>query len=431
MIRKTITTYVRAHPYAIVAIGLIDHGHEERIFVRGTQAPTRLDERTQFQIGSITKLFTASVLAQMVIAGDMKLDDPIQRYLPPEVHAPVYHGHAITLLDLSDHTSGLPTDPPDLSPANASTYSTAMLDRALSATRLTRRPGSKWDYSNFGYAVLGQMLARTANVSYDELIERRILEPLAMNDTVVAGSDAALRRLVPAYEYGGAPAHPYAIGAIRPAGSIESDLKDMLVFLKANVDAPSGTLGPAFAFAQRARTPVPEWNMTMGLAWQTVLPSTHRVPDDLGDLAPGSLEKGGGTDGFSSLIALNHASHWGIVAMTNVTDDDFQAVIAHAVSPSTAKMPILWALVKREPSPLAGAYVTRKGKPSIDIFKYGGALYIWVSAATPGKLMSLSGNRYSWPPEALTLTFNIDKTGRVTGFTAFQGGRTIHATKIH
>lgn len=432
-IRQTLAAYVKAHPYAVVALGVIDHGKETTYFVRGPQAKERLDEHTQFQIGSITKLFTATILAQMVDAGQVRLSDPVQRYLPAGVTAPTFHGQPITLVSLATHMSGLPGDPPNLrSVRSAQDYSMKMLDDALSATKLTRAPGRQWEYSNFGFGVLGQALANKAQLSYDDLVKQRILSPLGMSDTVVTGSAATRHNMAPAFEYGGAPTQPQASGALGPAGSMESDLKDMMVFLNASLDAPSGRLGRELAFTQQQRAPVPEWNMAMGLAWQTVLPPSHRIPGDLGDIPAGWLEKGGNTDGYSSFIALDHASNSGFVAMTNVNDDDFQQVIAHAVSPATAKMPVMWASVRRQPSPLSGTYVITTGRRmALDIFKYSGDLYAWIrSATTPSKLRQIGANRYSWDELQVTLTFHVNAAGRATSLTAVQDGRTMQAKKI-
>ena len=192
-VRETLTAYVKAHPYAVVAIGVIDHGRESTHFIRGSQAKGPLDELTQFQIGSITKVFTAANLAQMVRADQLELDDPIQDHLPAGVTAPAYRGQSITLLSLATHMSGLPTNPPNLEDRHIQEYSMRKLDDALSGTKLTRAPGSHWEYSNFGYAALGQILANTAHLSYEQLVKERILNPLGMRGTVVIGvcEDAA------------------------------------------------------------------------------------------------------------------------------------------------------------------------------------------------------------------------------------------------
>ena len=171
----------------------------------------------------------------------------------------------------------------------------------------------------------------------------------------------------------------------------------------------------------------------MGLAWQTVLPATHRAADDLGDLPPGSIEKGGNTDGYSSFIGLNHTANWAFVAMTNVNDDDFQQVISHAVSPTTAAMPVLWATVKREPSPLSGRYrIGTNKRLTIDIFKYKGAFYAsFQSTTTPAKLTQVGPARYSLDALQLKLTFHRDSDEWVTGLTVVQGRKKpLQAAKI-
>jgi CubicO group peptidase (beta-lactamase class C family) len=417
----------------MVALGVVDHGRKTTYFVRGSQAKGTLDEHTQFQIGSITKVLTASILAQMVDAGQLSLTDHIQSYLPAGVIAPTYRGQAITLLSLATHMSGLPDFPANFgSVASPREYSVKMLDDALGATKLTRAAGTRWEYSNFGFGVLGQILADKARLSYGDLVKQRILDPLGMSDTVITGSGATRHNLAPAFEYGGAPSGPAATGALAPAGAGESDLTDMMAFLEANLDAPQGALGPEFAFAQQPRTTVLEWNMSMGLAWQIVLPPTHRVQGSFGDLPPGSLEKGGNIGGYSSFIGLNHDSNWAFVAMTNVDDDDFQDVIGHAISPSTDKMPVLWATVKREASPLSGQYKVATGRQMVlDIFKYNGDFYASVLSTTePSKLTLLSRDRYSWDALQLTLTFHVNGRGHATSLTAVQGGKTMQAKRM-
>jgi CubicO group peptidase (beta-lactamase class C family) len=202
-IDQTLATYTKAHPYAEVALGVIDHGRVNVYFVRGVKAKTPLDAATEFQIGSITKLFTATLLAQMVEADEMKLDDPVQQYLPPAVIVPTYKGAPITLLSLANHTSGLPGDAPNLTQQNEAGYSTKMLDDALNATSLTRAPGSKWSYSNFGFEVLGQAISNKAQLSYGDLISQRILHPLGMSETFVT-EPASMETMPPAFQYGGA-----------------------------------------------------------------------------------------------------------------------------------------------------------------------------------------------------------------------------------
>ena len=80
----------------------------------------RPNGRTQFEIGSITKVFTALVLADLVVHHVVALEDPIDKLLPSSVHAPAFDGHHITLIDLATHTSGLPRMPLNLAPRDPS-----------------------------------------------------------------------------------------------------------------------------------------------------------------------------------------------------------------------------------------------------------------------------------------------------------------------
>jgi CubicO group peptidase (beta-lactamase class C family) len=81
---------------------IISYGHLNQ----GDNRP--LDGNTVFEIGSVTKVFTSLLLAQMVVDGQVKLDDPVSRYLPSSVHVPQGNGRQIELIDLATHTSGLP-----------------------------------------------------------------------------------------------------------------------------------------------------------------------------------------------------------------------------------------------------------------------------------------------------------------------------------
>ncbi len=104
---------------AAIAIGLIDpngtqfYGHGK---MYNTSNAT-VDENTIFAIGSNTKVFTTTLLADMVNKGLVKLDDPIEKYLPSNVTVPQYNGHKITIEDLATHTSGLPEFPDNFCPS--------------------------------------------------------------------------------------------------------------------------------------------------------------------------------------------------------------------------------------------------------------------------------------------------------------------------
>src|SRR5215467_7311064 len=149
--------------------------------------PRPLDGDTIFEIGSISKVFTSLLLADMVRRKEVSLDDPAARYLPEHVRMPERNGKSITLLDLSTHTSGLPCvagNPKPKDPANLyAGYTVNDLYEFLSSYTLQRDPGSEFEYSNLGAGLLGHLLAYCAGTDYESLIRMRITAPLGMPDT--------------------------------------------------------------------------------------------------------------------------------------------------------------------------------------------------------------------------------------------------------
>jgi D-alanyl-D-alanine-carboxypeptidase/D-alanyl-D-alanine-endopeptidase len=103
-----------AAPGTAIAVGVIDHGKVETYFAGTTGNDRPLDEHTLFEIGSVTKTFTATLLASMVLAHQVKLDDPAAAYLPKSVHVPGRDGLSITLLGLAEQRSGLPRLPSNM-----------------------------------------------------------------------------------------------------------------------------------------------------------------------------------------------------------------------------------------------------------------------------------------------------------------------------
>ena len=135
---------------------VIAYGHR----ARGDSRP--LDGDTVFEIGSVGKVFTALLLADMVRTRDVALADPVAKYLPAGVKVPERNGRSITLLDLVTHTSGLPFMPdevPVVDESAAREYGARQLYQFLARYDLPRDPGTEWDYSNIGYWLLGQALA--------------------------------------------------------------------------------------------------------------------------------------------------------------------------------------------------------------------------------------------------------------------------------
>jgi len=146
--------------------------------------PRQPDGNTIFEIGSISKVFTALLLADLVERGELSLNDPISKFLPTSVKAPHWNGKEITLVDLATHTSGLPRLPDNLNPQDIENpyadYSVQQLYEFLSRYQLTRDIGTQYEYSNLGFGLLGQLLSLKSGMNYETLVTTRIAQPLQM-----------------------------------------------------------------------------------------------------------------------------------------------------------------------------------------------------------------------------------------------------------
>jgi D-alanyl-D-alanine-carboxypeptidase/D-alanyl-D-alanine-endopeptidase len=207
--------------------------------------PVPPDDRTLYEIGSISKVFTALLLADAVVRGEVALDTPIARLLPADVELPDGAGDRITLLMLVTHTSGLPRIPAELSALNFTNpyagYDDEDLWKTLRNVTLDFEPGTKAGYSNLAAGLLGTLLARNARTTYADLLATRVTQPLGMNDTVLTPDPAQRERFAPPFTAAGLPWSYWEFKALAGAGGIRSTTADMMRFATAVLrpaDAP-------------------------------------------------------------------------------------------------------------------------------------------------------------------------------------------------
>ena len=221
--------------------------------------PRPLNGDTIFEIGSVTKVFTSLLLADMVQRGEVALADPVAKYLPAEVKVPERGGRAITLVDLSTHTSGLPRLPSNLQPKDPANpyadYTVEQLYQFLSTYQLTRDIGSQFEYSNLGGGLLGHALARRAGMDYEALVRSRITGPLGMSGTGITLSPQMKARLALGHNDKLVTVPNWDLPALAGAGALRSSVNDMLTFLAANLGYMKSPLAPAMAAMLSVRRP--------------------------------------------------------------------------------------------------------------------------------------------------------------------------------
>lgn len=214
-------------------------------------------EQPMFEIGSITKVFTGLLLAQAVERGDVKLDDTVGRLLAGKVDGVPPAVATVTLRQLVTHTGCMPVMADGVTGGaplaeQFRSFDKAMFWAALARIKLTAAaPPCEAAYSNFGMALLGQLLAERYDTSWGELVRARITEPLGMNDTVITLGDKA-SRMAPAFA--GDRRQPlFDMLAYAPASALRSTAADMMTFSRAVLAGAGGPLGPA---AARMLTPL-------------------------------------------------------------------------------------------------------------------------------------------------------------------------------
>jgi serine-type D-Ala-D-Ala carboxypeptidase/endopeptidase len=288
-----------------IVVGVIDGG-TTTIYKAGTTGNAEpLDEHTQFEIGSVTKTFTATLLASMVLDHSVALADPVQKYVPATVRVPSRNGKRITLLQLATQHSGLPVLPSNMHPKDAqdpyADYTLAQLYAFLSGYTLTRDPGASFEYSNLGVGLLGDVLAARMRMPYAKLLRARVLAPLGMNETALVEPGVAQpARLALAHNPDGDVVKAWSFAAVAPAGALRSSVADMLRYVRCNLG--QGPLAQTCLFAQQPRDTFP--GNRIGLVWWTgaVVPVIHH---------------GGDTYGFHASVAVSPDHRRGVVVLAN------------------------------------------------------------------------------------------------------------------
>lgn len=267
---------------------------------------------TVFQIGSVTKVFTGLALADAVVRQELTLDTPLAAYLPA---VPVgSSGGPVTLGHLASHSSGLPRLPRGLRrqalrhPDDPySEFSTDHLLAALAAARLRSEPGARVRYSNFGAALLGEALSRHAGMPYEQLIHRRVTQPLQLSDTVVTVRPDQWGRQAVAHSRRRRPVPDWDVGSMAGAGALRSTVHDLLALLRAHLDPHLTGLTEALTLVQQPRATVNR-RLQVGLGWH--LSAIRGTPHT-------ALWHNGGTGGSFSYVALLREARVGVVVLTN------------------------------------------------------------------------------------------------------------------
>ena len=304
----------KLHQNVGIAAGIVD-ANGRRFVSHGNfsvKDPRPVGNDTVFEIGSTTKVFTSTILADMVQRGEVSLDDPVAKYLPAEVKIPQRGGRQITLIDLATHTSGLPRMPANFAPKDPGNpyadYTLANLFHFLSSYELTRDIGSKFEYSNMGVGLLGQALSRRAGMDYEALCRARVTGPLKMENTGIALSATMKSRLAAGHNEARQPTANWDIPTFAGAGALRSDARDLLTFIAAHLGYVESPLAPAMAAMVKARRPTGGPQTDIALAWIVAKREGREI-----------FWHNGGTGGYRCFMGYDPKSRVGVVVLSNMS----------------------------------------------------------------------------------------------------------------
>lgn len=318
MVDSLVSPLLARHPHLGLVVGLLK-ADRAVVYGYGLLDKTRLivpHERTLFEIGSITKVFTAILLATMVEEGRVSLDEPLCSLLPECAHLP----QEITLLRLATHTSGLPRLPANLFEApgfnarNPYAHYTSTHLYAYLATHRGNTTGTQpgtYAYSNLGAGLLGDVLARTLGLSYEQAIVQRICDPLGMPDTRSLLTAEQQERLAPPHTPTGEPTLNWDFPALAGAGGLRSTTRDVLTFLAANLGKVTPPLQPALRLCHEivVDRPLPQSNLTgIALGWHV---------SRLTKSGKAMYWHNGGTGGYRAFAGFQMESQRGVVICSN------------------------------------------------------------------------------------------------------------------
>lgn len=410
-----------------ISIGVIRPDGEQFAFGLGPARDDGADScgpQTIFEIGSITKVFTALLLADMVERGEVKLDDTAQKYLSDGVKLSVKGDKPITLASLSSHTSGLPRLPNNLAPKDAhnpyADYSEEQLYAFLTKYKMRHVPGERVAYSNLGVGLLGHLLARRADKSYEALVIERVCRPLGMDKTSITLSDAQQRELAQGHDADGAPENNWDLNVLQGAGALRSSANDMLKFLAAASGRKSSPLDAAFRLTEQPRAQMPG-GAQVGLGW-------HLSDSDQ------LIWHNGGTGGYRSFCGFRADDRVAVVVLANSANDIVDVIGFKLIDLARGKS--VDPLAIRQVADVAEEALERHvGKYSLagvgvlTITREGKQVYAQLTGQPRAQIFAEGENEFFYRAVDAQITFEPDENGGTAALVLHQGGQDLRAVR--
>jgi CubicO group peptidase (beta-lactamase class C family) len=397
-----------------VAVGVVGSATRTAFACSPGAGAVSFDADSIFAIGSVTKGLTGLLLADMVVRGELGIDDAASKHSRPGAKLPTRAGREITLRDLVTHTSGLPRTPPGFEPRDPANpyghFDVDALYASLARTELARDIGSRYEYSNLGFMWLSEMLSRRAGKAYEQLLRERILEPLGMTSTGITPSREQQARTVMGHDASYRIVPHWTIGAnLGGVGLVRSNLADMLRLAEALAGVRSTPLDAAIDLA--LRPPAPRATPDLGYAWNI-----------RGEGEARRYDHGGGAGGFVAHVAFNRERKAASVVLADAATSIFDLSL-HLVDPGYHLRRRLEArpLEARKRREYLGSYALENGS-RVKVREDGERL-VGQAGRAAFELFHQGADAFFAQVADAQLVFSRGHDGKVDGLTLYLDGR--------
>lgn len=386
------------------------------------------NDRTIYEIGSVSKVFTGLLLADAVVAGRVSLVTPVEDLLPDGFEMRRRdEALPIRLWHLATHTSGLPRLPDNLQPTDPNNpyadYDGKRLAAFLRTYQPRKKPGETIAYSNLGGGLLGDLLAVDRRTDYASLFRERIAEPLGLGDTRITLDAEQRTRLAPPHLDGGAPGYAWDFDKLAGAGAIRSSAGDLLKFARAHLDPPEGKLGQALEFAwQVHQRPIEKDDFALGLGWHVARDGSTRWHN-------------GQTGGYHSSMFISRRLGAAVVVLTNTATGEVDTLaeqLIRMLAGANEKPREFGKLVEVAPETMqryVGKYQIAPGVVFTVSVKRN-QLLVGLTGQQTFRVYPRSETEWFYKVVDATLTFRVDRSGRCNSLELFQNGVRQNAKRI-
>ncbi len=371
--------------------------------------PQEPDGDTLFEIGSITKVFTAILVQRLAEQGKLDWEQPISNFLT-ELQFENESVGAITLRSLATHSSGLPRLPTNLSPGDSldpyADYTWGDLSVFLSSFDPDSL-SSEYAYSNLGFGLLGSIAADAAQLDYPAAIAKYILEPLGMSRSFAAYPQQTDPNMASGYSNGAAmPA--WTFDAVAGAGAIVSSANDLMQFIRAGFEADPSGVPAAIAATQE-----PQEGHKMALAW-------HMSSDSDGNTV---YWHNGGTGGYASFLAVSPAQSKGWLILAASSDYSWVTELGMSLLAQPQQVEAA------DLSPYTGVFQLTPDL-FLTISEQDGQLFGQATGQGQFPLTHRGGHEFEFPAAQIRITFAAASEGSSPNIEFVQAGQTIQAPRV-